>query len=380
MTTKILILDDEEPIRAMLSMRLEEFDYTCVEAADGEAALNIIANDPEISIALVDIRMPKMSGLDFISELRSVALRDIEIIIMTGHGGVDEAIQSLRLGARDFLQKPFSFQQLMASLEKCNRVVKERVAQENLRQDLERSVEAKTARVQELVHRVDAAQIETVTALAVAAEHRDDDTGHHIRRIGEYAAMMAAHLGKRGADLEHIRLAAMLHDVGKIGVPDAILLKPGQLTPEEHRIMQAHTVIGHQITSQSRNRIMRSASAIARSHHEKWDGSGYPDGLVGEEIPFQARIVALADVYDALRSARPYKTAIPHDEAVSIIINGDGRTMPSHFDPALLEILQRHGEDFLRISEGSESHANVETSNIERFPVFAGSISEDGGR
>ena len=268
----------------------------------------------------------------------------------------------------------------MASLEKCNRVVKERVAQENLRQDLERSVEAKTARVQELVHRVDAAQIETVTALAVAAEHRDDDTGQHIRRIGEYAAMMAAHLGKRDAELEHIRLAAMLHDVGKIGVPDAILLKPGPLTPEEHRIMQAHTVIGHQITSQSRNRIMRSASVIARSHHEKWDGSGYPDGLAGEEIPFEARIVTLADVYDALRSARPYKQAIPHEETVSIIVNGDGRTMSSHFDPVLLEILQRYGEDFVRISEGGESRTYAAESNAEPFSAFVGAVSEGGRR
>lgn len=376
MTTKILILDDEQPIRTMLNMRLSDFGYTCVEAADGDEGLATIARDPDISIALVDIKMPKMSGLEFISEMRSVAMRDVEIVIMTGHGGVDEAIQALRLGARDFLQKPFSFRQLLASLEKCQRVVKERVAQETLRQDLERSVEAKTARVQELVHRVDAAQVETVTALAVAAEHRDDDTGSHIRRIGEYAAMMASHLGWKGAEIDHIRLAAMLHDVGKIGVPDAILLKPGPLTAEEHRIMQAHTVIGHQITSQSRNRIMRSASEIARSHHERWDGSGYPDGAAGENIPFEARIVALADVYDALRSSRPYKEAIAHDEAVSVIVNGDGRTSPEHFDPTLIEILERHGDDFLQISAWGDNSPSELAARSQQIHEHAETVTE----
>lgn len=363
MTTKILILDDEEPIRRMLVMRLSERGYDCVEAGDGVAGLQAIAADPDIAIALVDIRMPKMTGLEFISEVRATARREIEFVIMTGHGGVDEAVQALRFGARDFLQKPFSFQQLLTTLNKCNKAAEEREAQEVLRQDLERSVEEKTARVQELVHRVDAAQVETVIALAVAAEHRDDDTGSHIRRIGEYSAMIAGHLGWRQSEIEHIRLAAMLHDVGKIGVPDAILLKAGILTAEERRIMEAHTVIGHQITSRSRNQIMRAASVIARSHHERWDGSGYPDRLSGEDIPLEARIVALADVYDALRSSRPYKEAVSHEDTMAILLEGDGRTQPRYFDPTLLEIFARHAEDFREIA------ADIDTGSENRPPL-----------
>ena len=349
MGTKVLVVDDESLIRSTLTTRLQETGYTCVEAEDGAAALTAVDDDPEIDIVLADIKMPRVSGLEMVEKLRQNPSRNVEVIIMTGDGGVDEAIRALRLGAIDFLQKPFEFEQLCQSLEKCRRQVRERIEQERIRQELEHSVEIKTNRVRELIDYVDSAQIETVASLAIAAEHRDDDTGAHIRRIGEYSARLANCLGLASEEIVQIRFAGMLHDVGKIGVPDGILLKPGKLTDEEVKIMQAHTVIGHQITSQAQNPIMRRSAEIALSHHERWDGSGYPNGVKGEDIPLAARVVAIADVYDALRSERPYKPPISHEETMKIMLEGDGRTSSDHFDPKLLDLLQREAGSFERI-------------------------------
>lgn len=369
MTKKILILDDEQPIRSMLSDRLSEHGYACMEAADSKTALSALRQDRSIKIALVDIRMPGISGLDFIAELRCDPEREVEVIIMTGHGGVDEAIQALRLGARDFLQKPFGFRELLDSITKCEQAIREQTIQESRRQDLERSAAVKAERVRELVGRVDAAQAETVTALAIAAEHRDDDTGDHIQRIGNYASFMARRLGWGCDEIEQLRLAAMLHDVGKIGIPDTILLKPEPLTHEERDIMRSHTVIGHRITGQSSNRIMNLASVIALSHHELWDGSGYPNKIVGEEIAIEARIVALADTYDALR----WKENLSHQAAVSQILNGNDRVQPGHFDPRLLEILECEAESFAAIFNGYDGKAAEQVwSGQESIPIIGG--------
>jgi len=187
-----------------------------------------------------------------------------------------------------------------------------------------------------------------VAALAIAAEHRDDDTGEHIRRIGDYSALIARRLGWGAIDIERLRLAAMLHDVGKIGIPDAILSKPEPLSPEEEQIMQGHTVIGHQITSQSNNRIMNLASVIALSHHELWDGSGFPNGLAGEEIAIEARIVTLADQYDGLR----WKRKMSHEQAIAAMFNGNDWVRPEFFDPQLLAIFKQETEAFARIFDG----------------------------
>jgi cyclic di-GMP phosphodiesterase len=349
MATKVLVVDDESLIRMTLTTRLEETGYDCVEAEDGESALSAVDSDPDIDIVLADIKMPRISGLEMVERLRQHPSRNVEVIIMTGDGGVDEAVRALRLGASDFLQKPFEFDQLCKSLEKCSRQLRERIEQVRIRQELEHSVEIKTNRVRELIDYVDSAQIETVASLAIAAEHRDDDTGAHIKRIGEYSAHIANLLKLENEEVLQIRFAGMLHDVGKIGVPDNILLKPGKLTVEEIRIMQAHTVIGHQITSQAHNPIMRRSAEIALSHHERWDGSGYPNGISGEEIPIAARIVAIADVYDALRSERPYKRSLSHEETLRIMMDGDGRTDPKHFDPDILYLFSQEGDAFQRI-------------------------------
>jgi putative two-component system response regulator len=193
---------------------------------------------------------------------------------------------------------------------------------------------------------------EALECLAVAAEFRDNETGSHIRRIGEYAYFIGSKLGWDRDRLRTIRLAAPLHDVGKIGIPDQILLKQGTLTEAEFSLMQNHTKIGHRILSTSSSPVMVCAANIAFSHHERWDGTGYPRRLKGADIPIEGRIIALVDVYDALRSARPYKPAFSHEKACDIVINGDGRSGSGrHFDPAVLKVFARNTDQFAEIFE-----------------------------
>lgn len=351
----LLIVDDEPLLRQSLVSQLSDVGYPCVEAENGERALERFDAYLDIAIVVVDIRMPRLSGLEVIAALRRDHSRDVAVIVMTGFGGVDEAVEALRLGASDFIVKPFPFADLLAAIRKCEDAIAARERERQSRAELEEWIAAKSTRVQQLVEEIDVAQIATVETLAIAAEHRDDDTGSHIRRIGDYAAVIAGVLGWPGSRIHLLRLAAMLHDVGKIGVPDAILLKPGPLTAEEYRLMQAHTEIGYRITSQSTSELMRCAADIARSHHEKWDGSGYPSRLAGRDIPLEARIVGLCDVYDALRSVRPYKPAMHHDTALGIIVEGDGRTAPGHFDPEILDAFKTHADTIAGIFTRSEA-------------------------
>ncbi len=348
---KILVVDDEEMVRESLVIGFSRQGYDCVEAANGEEALRIFDSDPEITVGFVDIRMPGKSGLDIISEIRDNPTRKIEIVVMTGHGGIDEAVRALRLGAFDFLQKPFTPDQAVRVLKKCESRIRERDEQERIRQELKKSVEIKTERIQSLIRQVDSARIDTVEALVAAAGQRNQDMGSHNRRVAEYSTLLAKKLGWSEGKAERLGLWAMLHDVGIIGVPDGIRLKPGPLTQEEYSIVRAHTTIGYQIITRSGGEAMQNAAEFALTHHENWDGSGYPQGLTGDDIPIGGRIIGLCDIYDALLSPRPFRAAKSHEEAVRVIVEGDGRTSPTHFDPHILEVFKNAACEFADMFE-----------------------------
>lgn len=380
MERKILVVDDEQPIRVAVTRRLQRLGFDCVQAADGEAAIEAAAKDRQIGVALVDIRMPGMSGLDVIAEIKSNIRSDIGFIVVTGHGGFDEAVEALRLGASDFLTKPFSSEQLEAAIRKCLDGICSNEGKLQTQRSLEAEVVEKTERITVLAQEVDSARIEALESLAIAAEHRDNDTGEHIRRIGIYAEILAQGLGWSEASTLKVRLAATLHDIGKIGVPDNILMKPGLLSEAEIATMQAHTLIGHEIVSPSTDEIMKVAAAIALSHHERWDGSGYPYKLAGEAIPIEARITAVCDVYDALRSARPYKPAMDHRAAMKVILEGDVRTRPQHFDPAVLQVFENNAQllaeaygkrpDVARKADGRIASFPQNGENRRKTPFF----------
>jgi putative two-component system response regulator len=209
--------------------------------------------------------------------------------------------------------------------------------------------------------RLEQAYLESLIRLVHASAFRDQETGAHIRRIGMYSELMARECGMPAEFADRIGQAAPMHDVGKVGVPDAILHKNGPLTPQEWILMKRHCDIGAQLLSGSPSPLIQMAERIARWHHERFDGTGYPSGAAGEVIPVEARIVMVADVYDALRSPRPYKPSFPHEKACSIILEGDGRTQPQHFDPALLDVFRRLEPDFQRVYE---EHADPEFQHL----------------
>ncbi|MBT3358395.1 MAG: response regulator [Rhodospirillales bacterium] len=357
-TGKVLVVDDEDIVRSSVAGYLSMKGIDCVEASNADSALAALdANGDTIEIVVSDLKMPGKTGLELLSEIRDRGYDDLEFIIMTAHGDAESAISALRRGATDFLVKPLEFTYLHDAVRQAGKRASVRRTQREFRLSLIDEVNRKAVEVRSLAGKVDAAYEDSVRHLAVAAEYRDTDTGQHIWRIGAYAGMIARHLGWPEEKAKEIELAAPLHDIGKIGIPDSILIKKGGLTAEEFEAIKEHGMIGHKILSVSDQPVMECAAVIALTHHERWDGSGYPAGLCGNEIPVVARIVALCDVYDALRSPRPYKSAMTHEDVVNIIVNGDDRTRPSHFDPELLELFKDYLEDFDAIYSRSQDPA-----------------------
>jgi putative two-component system response regulator len=348
MTTKILIAEDEGAIREELVECLADDGYECVEAANGEEGLDILRRDKEISIVLSDILMPGKSGLEMINAaLTEIDKdRDLQFIILTGHGGSKEAIDALKLGVMDFLEKPIDLDHLVHVVRRAEELVLLKRVSSHYEAGLEADVQAKTLEIRKLLGNLEHAYEEALECLAVAAEYKDPETGNHIRRIGEYAQLIAKELGWSKERQNMMLLAAPLHDAGKIGTPETVLLKPGKLDADEVVIMKQHAQNGYDILSHSKHPVMQIAANIALNHHERWDGGGYPRGIKGTEIPIEARITAVVDVYDALRSKRPYKPAFDQEKTLSIMLDGDGRTDPSHFDPDLINILRKMADKF----------------------------------
>jgi putative two-component system response regulator len=324
---RVAIIDDEQINRIVMRKMLSAVcECEAHEFPDPHSGLDwCVDNDPDLVI--VDYMMPDMHGLEFIRRLRQHAERkDTPVLMVTADHERSVRYESLREGANDFLTKPLDKTEFQVRVRNMLQVRRSHLLLADRADTLEREVQKRTAEIL-------ARERETLYRLAKAAEFRDPETGGHILRMAHYSALIARRLGQDETYCDMLLEAAPMHDVGKLGTPDHILLKPGRLTPEEFEVMKRHTSIGHEILKGSCSPMLELGASIALAHHEKFDGTGYPNGLGGEDIPLEGRIVAVADVFDALTSARPYKPAWEDECAVAFMREQRGR----HFDPHCLD-------------------------------------------
>jgi response regulator RpfG family c-di-GMP phosphodiesterase len=326
--SRILIVDDQEPNVLLLERLLAGCGFTDVTSTTRSAEVVDLRRSLDADILLLDLQMPAPDGFEVMRLLEDQikGAERLPVLVLTADASSETKQRALSMGASDFVNKPFDVTEVFLRIRNL-------LMTRSLQQQLRRHNVSLEERVRERTHELEAARIEIVERLARAAEYRDDDTGEHTRRVGQTSALMAEQLGLARDFVERIRLAAPLHDVGKLGISDVILLKPGKLTPEEFELMKRHTRIGAEILGEGGSRLLELSQEIALTHHEWWDGSGYPAGLRGDSIPLAGRIVALADVFDALTHARPYKPAWPIDEGVTEIDRLAGR----QFDPAVVD-------------------------------------------
>jgi len=327
---KILVADDEIASRKTLEVFAEKLGYDVISASDGKEAYDLWVQECP-RIVITDWEMPRMDGLEFISKIRSAEREDYSyIIVVTGKDDIQDVIKGLEAGADDYIAKPFNKDELHVRVKAGERVI---------------NFQSKDI---------------VIFALAKLAESRDEDTGNHLERVRFYSKAVAETMlsnPDRPKELdrlliENIFLTSPLHDIGKVAIPDFILLKPGRLDDKEFAIMKTHAEIGYNTLNEALKKApgtnyLRVAAEIARHHHEKYDGSGYPDGLKGNKISLAGRIFALADVYDALVSKRPYKEPFSHDRAVSIIKDGEG----THFDPMVIDTFLECEQKFIKIHD-----------------------------
>jgi putative two-component system response regulator len=341
---RVLIVDDTPENIEILGYLLKH--YKRIIAVNGQQALKKARQKPPPDLILLDIMMPEMDGFEVCRRLKSDPLTEsIPVIFVTALGETPDETKGLELGAVDYITKPFKPAVIKARVATHMALQHARHEMSRQNQTLEERVKERTAQLKTALEKVHQASLETILRLSRAAEYRDDDTGAHLMRMSRFTATVARQLALSDAECHSLLQASPLHDIGKIGVPDRILLKPGKLDKEEWDIMRRHCEMGADILSGSDAEVLVLGEIIAMTHHEKWNGSGYPKGLNGEEIPIAGRITAIADVFDALTSKRPYKQPFSIEKACAIIKEGRG----THFDPDVVDAFFASIEEILEI-------------------------------
>ncbi len=352
-TATIMVVDDTPENLNLLRRMLGSKGYNVMAFPEGRLALEAAASHPP-DLILLDIMMPETDGLEVARSLKAhEAPKDIPILFISALTEAEDKVKAFFAGGVDYVTKPFHLGKVHARIETHLKLRRMKLELERHNLHLEELVKEK-------VREISDSQMAIILAVTKLAEFRDDETGHHIERTRTFCKILAEQIRLNpsytqsisDAYVENIFHAAPLHDIGKVGIPDSILLKPDKLTPSEFEIMKTHTMIGARTLQAARGKYPKNAFvnmgiAIAHHHHERWDGTGYPDGLAGEDIPLAARIMALADVYDALRSQRPYKEPFSHERSCEIIVEGAGR----HFDPAVVDAFKEVESKFAEIRQ-----------------------------
>jgi len=335
---QILVVDDEEPLRRWDERVARENGYTCNGVSDAASARERLEQEA-FRLVLLDVNLPGDSGMTLLAEIRRT-YPEVAVVMVTGEDSTELALSAIELGAFGYLVKPVGAGELIINI--ANALHRARVETQKHRalQRLQKSVEASGEQLAQAMQDLDlsekqvwASQAETIFRLARLVEFRDEETGQHLHRMSSYCEILARALGLPAEECERLRLASQLHDVGKVAIPDEVLLKPGKLTPDEFEIVKGHAERGYQMLAGSSSELVQLGGTIAYSHHERWDGTGYPRGLAGEVIPREGRIAAVADVFDALTSDRVYRPALPVSSAIEIMRAERG----GHFDGAMLD-------------------------------------------
>jgi putative two-component system response regulator len=352
----ILVCDDDGAISMLLEELCHDAGWRTISAANGrEAVETALRESPDLVV--MDGNMPEMDGFAATAELKANPLsKHMPIVMLTGMRSREDRIRGIAAGANDFLTKPVDGEELVLRVSNNLKIKEYHDFLANHAAILEREVAERTEEIRDALERLTVANelvtrgyIDTIFRLAVLSEFKDKGTGSHIRRIGHFAKELSSSLGMPSDFTDAIYHASMMHDIGKVGIPDSIMLKTGALDEAEWKIMKSHAATGARILSGSESPHLIMAEGIAMSHHERWDGNGYPEGLSGEAIPIAARITTIVDQYDALRTLRSYKPPRSHEEAMEIIVSGDGRTAPGHFDPRVLGTFAAKASRFAEI-------------------------------
>ena len=359
---RILIVDDDALSRQMMLDMLIPLGYTVETASTGpEGADKATTCDPDL--LLLDVVMPGMDGFQVCEKLKSSSeTRHIPIVLVTSLEDRDSRLQGLASGANDFLSKPIDSAELTLRVRNLLRVKEFEDFLKSHTVELEAQVQERTAMLQQALKDLQSSKeelkesyLDTIFKLTTVAEYKDGFTAAHIKKVGHYCRILSRGLGWPDEEQDLIYHSSPMHDIGKVSIPSDILLKPGRLSKEEFDLAKTHTTLGAKILQGSSSRYLRMAEEIALTHHERWDGTGYPRGLKGTEIPLSGMIMNVADQYDALRSERPYKPPFSHEKTCTIIVEGDGRTLPEHFSPEILQAFRESSREFNEIFEEFES-------------------------